>query len=131
MRYLNEEELNIASRYLFLSMAIIVIEKDIQHVEKGPFKIKEPYLKLLYKMDSIAKNERRQLRKKMHDQNIKVVLKDKDDTFSTYLFLARGYEEEKRYFNPIIRKRVEDLLDELMLQAQKENLSQAVQVHNS
>lgn len=89
MRYLNEEELNIASRYLFLSMAIIVIEKDIQHVEKGPFKIKEPYLKLLYKMDSIAKNERRQLRKKMHDQNIKVVLKDKDDTFSTYLFLAR------------------------------------------
>ncbi len=117
MRYLHEEELKTASRYLFLSMAIIVIDKDIEHIEKGPFKIKEPYLNLLNNMATIAKNERRILRKKMYDNKISVVPTEKNDTFTTYLFLARGYEEEKRYFNPAIRKNVEKIYKELIVGA--------------
>src|SRR5690554_756767 len=117
MRYLHEEELKTASRYLFLSMAIIVIDKDIEHIEKGPFKIKETYLNLLNNMTTIAKNERRILRKKMYDNKISVVPTEKNDTFTTYLFLARGYEEEKRYFNPAIRKNVEKIYKELIVGA--------------
>ncbi|MBR7554973.1 hypothetical protein ACFFJI_08465 [Allobacillus sp. GCM10007491] len=117
MRYLSKEEHHTASRYLFLSMAIIVVEKDIQFVESGPFKIKEPYLELLRKMEHRARIERRQLRKKMRDMNVEVVFLQKDDSFSTYLFMARGYEEERRYFNPAVRKKVEQILYELMRQA--------------
>lgn len=117
MRYLNEEEHKTASRYLFLSMAIIVVEKDIQFVESGPFKIKEPYLELLRKMEHRARIERRELRKKMRDMNVEVVFLQKDDSFSTYLFMTRGYEEERRYFNPAVRKKVEQILYELMRQA--------------
>lgn len=53
----------------------------------------------------------------MRDMNVEVVFLQKDDSFSTYLFMARGYEEERRYFNPAVRKKVEQILYELMRQA--------------
>ncbi|GAA0454713.1 hypothetical protein [Alkalibacillus silvisoli] len=114
MPYLSDEEGQIASRFLFLSMAIVVLEQDIKTVENGSFKIKEPYLELLRRMIHQARTERRGLRKTMDQKKMDVVFIQKNDTFSTYLFLARGYEEERRYFNPAIRKKVEHILNELM-----------------
>ncbi|WP_369405067.1 hypothetical protein [Piscibacillus salipiscarius] len=100
-------------------MAIVVLEKDITHIENGAFKIKEPYLKLLRHMEQIAKNERRRLREKMRKGKMDVVYIQKNDTFSTYLFIVRGYEEERRYFNPAVRKKVENIYQELMIEALK------------
>ncbi|TFB22065.1 hypothetical protein E3U55_07120 [Filobacillus milosensis] len=120
MRYLKDEEFEITSRFLFLSMAIIVLEKDIKQIETGAFKIKEPYLKLLRHMEQLAKNERKSLRAKMRKGQMDVVFVQKNDTFSTYLFIARGYEEERRYFNPAVRKKVEMLYQELMVEALKD-----------
>ncbi|RPF52048.1 hypothetical protein [Aquisalibacillus elongatus] len=120
MRYLTNEEFRIASRYLFLSMAIIVLEKDLEQIENGAFKIKEPYMNLLRHMEQLAKNERKNLRGQMRKGNIDVVFIQKNDTFSTYLFMARGYEEERRYFNPAVRKKVEQLYRELMVEALKD-----------
>lgn len=117
MSYLSDEELQIASRFLFLSMAIIVIQKDIQLVRKGAFKIKEPYLELLAKMSSDATNERRRLRKEMQVKKVQVVPLNKNDLFSSYLFLAQGKEEKRNYFNPAIRKKVENILQELMVKS--------------
>ncbi|WP_027963889.1 hypothetical protein [Halalkalibacillus halophilus] len=114
MQYLTDEEGQTASRFLFLSMAIVVLEKDIQQIESGPFKIKEPYLELLRRMIHQARTERRHLRKRMDNQKMDVVFTQKNETFSTYIFIARGYEEERRYFNPAIRKKVEHILTELM-----------------
>ncbi|GEL78364.1 hypothetical protein [Tenuibacillus multivorans] len=119
MRYLKEEEFQMASRFLFLSMTIIVLEKDLEQIENGAFKIKEPYLNLLHDMKNLAKNERKNLRRKMREGKIDVVFVQKNDTFSTYLFIARGYEEERRYFNPAVRKKVEHLYHELMVEALK------------
>ncbi len=121
MRYLTEEEFKITSRFLFLSMAIVVLQKDLQHIENGAFKIKEPYIKLLRHMDSLAKNERKNLRSQMRKGKLDVVFIQKNDTFSTYLFIARGYEEERRYFNPAVRKKVENIYQELMIEALKDH----------
>ena len=126
MRYLSQEEYDTASRYLFLSMAIIIVEKDIRLVEEGPFKIKEPYLELLRKMEHRARLERRDLRRKMRDQQIEVIVLKKDKSFSTYLFMARGYEEERRYFNPAIRKKVEQILYELIRDVYSKRYHRAV-----
>jgi hypothetical protein len=114
MRYLQEEDFKIASRFLFLSMAIVVIEQDIKLIENGKFKIKEPYLQLLRRMEHKARLERKQLQKAMKEKKLQVVFIQKNDTFSTYLFLANGKEEERRYFNPAIRKKVEIILGDLM-----------------
>lgn len=117
MRYLNEEELQVASRFLFLSMAIVVIQQDVQHVQKGAFKIKEPYIELLEKMILDATNERKQLRQTMKKMHLQVVTLNKNDSFSSFLFLCQGREEKRNYFNPAIRKKVEVIVQDLMRKA--------------
>lgn len=124
MRSLNRDELNIASRFLYLSMAITVIKKDLTEVQNGSFKIKEPYLILLEKMLYLAAVERKELRINMRKQSIKVYLLNKNESFSTYLFTAGNREEKRFYFNPAIRKQVVPILNELMTKA-------AVQVQDS
>lgn len=114
MRFIQEEDYQVAARFLFLSMAIVVIDQDMQIVQNGPFKIKEPYLKLLQTMAASARKERKALRKKMKDQDIQVVRLNQNDSFTTYQFICRGKEESKSYFNPVIRKKVELILEELI-----------------
>ncbi len=117
MRFLTEEEYSIASRFLFLSMAIVVIRQDIQHVENGPFKIKTPYLTLLKKMEALALDERRKLRVEMKKQTIEVISLNKNDSFSSFLFLCQGREEKRNFFNPSIRKKVEAIIQEFLFTA--------------
>ncbi|AVQ98613.1 hypothetical protein OBCHQ24_06180 [Oceanobacillus iheyensis] len=114
MRYLTEEERHIASRFLFLSMAIVVIQQDIQHIERGAFKIKEPYMELLETMTTVASAERRELRTQMNKRRIEVVTLHKNDSFSSFLFICQGREEKRNYFNPAIRKKVHAIIQELM-----------------
>lgn len=118
MRYLTIEEYQLASRFLFLSMAITVIQRDLAIIERGAgLKIKEPYLVLLKKMENEAMLERQQLRKYMFDQKLKVVPLERNDTFTAYLFICQNKEEQRNYFNPAIRKKVEHILEELMLKS--------------
>lgn len=126
MRFLTEEEYSIASRFLFLSMAIVVIRQDIQHVENGPFKIKTPYLTLLKKMEALALDERRKLRVEMKKQTIEVISLNKNDSFSSFLFLCQGREEKRNFFNPSIRKKVEAIIQEFLFTALSE-LDETVQ----
>ncbi|MGP4065889.1 hypothetical protein ACTWPF_13265 [Oceanobacillus sp. M65] len=114
MRYLTEEERHIASRFLFLSMAIVVIQQDIQHIERGAFKIKEPYMELLETMTTVASAERRELRTQMNKRRIEVVTLHKNNSFSSFLFICQGREEKRNYFNPAIRKKVHAIIQELM-----------------
>jgi hypothetical protein len=115
MRFISEEEYTVGSRFLFLSMAIVVIRQDIQHVENGRFKIKEPYLEVLRKMESFALEERRSLRIDMKKRNLEVITLNKNDSFSSFLFLCQGREEKRNYFNPFIRKKVEKIITEYLM----------------
>ncbi|WP_067729767.1 hypothetical protein [Oceanobacillus damuensis] len=117
MRYLSDEEFQLASRFLFLSMAMVVIRQDISHIQNGAFKIKEPYVKLLEKMESEAISERRRLKMVMRQKNMQIVTLNKNDSFSSFLFLCQGREEKRNYFNPAIRKKVEAIVQELMMKA--------------
>jgi Arc/MetJ family transcription regulator len=117
MRYLQDDESKVVLRFLFLSMAMAVIKQDMKHVESGPFKIKEPYRQLLENMMLIAGNERNKLRKIMMRKNMQVVRLDKNDSFSTYLLVCNGIEEKRNFFNPAIRKKVEEIVRELMQKA--------------
>ncbi|WP_440896219.1 hypothetical protein ACS127_17115 [Amphibacillus sp. Q70] len=125
MRYLTENEYTLVSRFLFLSMAITVIEKDRVVIENGAgLKIKEPYLALLKRMEQEALLERQQLRKYMYDQKLKVVALERNDTFTAYLFICQNREEKRNFFNPAIRKKVEHILAELMSKSyHEENIS--------
>ncbi|MFD2924316.1 hypothetical protein [Halobacillus naozhouensis] len=114
MRHLKQEELEIASHHLFLTMAIAVIRQDRKHFERGPFKIKEPYMEQLNKMELAARKERQKLKAQMDHQHLQVIESGRNDSFTSFLFLAHGYEEKRNYFNPAIRKKVESILFKLM-----------------
>ncbi|QGH35677.1 hypothetical protein GI584_17190 [Gracilibacillus salitolerans] len=129
MRYLNEQEWKLASRFLFLSMALTVIKHDLQKMNQlSPFKINEPYISLLEKMEKNATEERRKLRKQMYQEKIKVVAAEKNDSFTSYLFLCKGKEEKRNYFNPAIRKKVELILEELLAHAYESSSSSKEEV---
>ena len=115
MRYINNEDVQIASRFLFISIAITGINQDIEKVNNNPFKIKDPYLELLHAMISSAKKERKTLRKRMQDRRIQVTRLNQTDSFATYLFISNRSEEIKSYFIPVIRKKVTWILEELMM----------------
>ncbi|AXI08742.1 hypothetical protein CUC15_07360 [Oceanobacillus zhaokaii] len=117
MRYLKDEELQIATRYLFLSMAIVVIKQDISLVKEGSFKIKEPYIALLEKMVNEAVKERRKLRRIMAEQHIQVIRLNKNDSFTSFLFQCQGRQQKQNFFNPSIRKKVEAIIHELLVKA--------------
>src|SRR5699024_9205516 len=67
-----QSDLDIASHYLFVDLAIKNLEMDLQHVKNGPFKIKKPYIEFIEKMISNAINERRELKKLMYQRKIRV-----------------------------------------------------------
>ncbi|CQR47018.1 hypothetical protein BN1058_01307 [Paraliobacillus sp. PM-2] len=118
MRYLTDSEYALGSRFLFLSMAITVIQKDLISFEKeSNIKIKEPYTELLKIMENRALSERQQLKKYMAKQKVQVVSLDKTETFSSYIYICQGREEKRSYFNPTIRKKVEKIIRELMTHA--------------
>ncbi len=126
MRYLTDSEYELGSRFLFLSMAIVVIQSDLHSFEKGlNVKIKEPYMGLLKVMEYRALAERQQLKKYMAKQKLQVINMEKTDTFSSYLYTCQGREEKRNYFNPAIRKKVEQIIRELMAQSNS-NLQQSI-----
>nr|WP_208592666.1 hypothetical protein [Gracilibacillus suaedae] len=113
MRYITDEDFKIASRYLFLDMAIEVIQKDLDTLRNNTiFKINEPYIKLLESVERKAIEERRELKQQMHMKNLKVLQTDKNDMFTEYTFYANRKEEKRNYFNPAIRKKVLLILEE-------------------
>ncbi len=119
--YLTDEEIQVASRFLFLSMAIVVIQLDVQNIKEGAFKIKKPYIEFLNNMATVAINKRKQLQKVMKDHHIQVVSLHRNQSFSSYLFICQGREEKRSYFNPAIRKKVEAILRELIHETRTPN----------
>ncbi|WP_130858731.1 hypothetical protein [Gracilibacillus phocaeensis] len=120
MRYLNKHEWNLASRFLFLSMTLTVIRHDLGKLEQNsPFKITEPYTQLLQEMEQQAIKEREELIKEMNKEELEVqaLPNSHDMSFTSYLFICKGREEKRNYFNPAIRRKVSFIFEELLAHA--------------
>ncbi|SFM02780.1 hypothetical protein SAMN04487943_106272 [Gracilibacillus orientalis] len=114
MRNITDEEFIIASRYLFLSMAVEVIQKDLDTLRNNNiFKISEPYIHFLEAVEKKAIEERRKLKQRMYQNKLSVLLTDKSDQFTEYTYYAKRKEEKRNYFNPAIRKKVLLIIEEL------------------
>src|SRR5690625_4830737 len=111
MRYISKEEHEIASRYLFVDLAIKTIEVDLERLEKHDlFKIKEVYVNLLKKLLEIGIEERRKLKKLLKKEDIQVVLTDKREDFTEYIPNSKCKEEIKITIIILIKNRVSDIL---------------------
>lgn len=108
------EGASIASRFIFISLAMTVIQQDLKHIQNGNFKIKEPYIDQLERMHTTASNECRDLKKQMWDKRISVTVLENRNGFTEYKFIVNGKERTRAYNNHIIRKNVKEILEELM-----------------
>ncbi len=104
----------IATRYLFIDMAIKNMQLDLQHVENGPFKIKRPYIEVIERCISKGINERKHLKKLMYQNNIRIGLSHTNQGFTTYEVYCDGYKRERTIDNNVIKKNVESVMMELI-----------------
>lgn len=110
MTRIPEPERDIIEKAIYLPMVLTILNIDFQLIEKGPFKIKEPYMHLISETIRIVQRELSAVNKYLKNNKIKVQKIKSDDAFTTYLFLYKGYEEHHNYFNPRLRNGVEKLL---------------------
>jgi|SRR5690625_3810563 len=109
-----KDKLDLATSYLFLNMAIKVLELDKQLILNGAFKIKEPYITLINSLISKAIVQRRYFKKSMNENKVHVNFLYREGDFSYYEFIINKSKTVKCYFNPIIKKEVKKIIDELI-----------------
>lgn len=106
--------MNLATSFLFLNMAIKVLEIDKRQIEQSHLKIKTPYIKLIDKLITKAIKERRKLKSLMHQKKIHIAPLYREGEFSYYEIVINRSKTVKCYFNPVIKKEVENMISCLM-----------------
>ncbi len=117
---MNQHE-KIANRYLFTDMAITNLELDRKHLDNSFCKIKDPYFEVLDQLISTAIQERRRLKQLMYQHHLQVKHIKTDRLFSTYKYYLNGYVYEADFFNPVIKKYVKGIMNELIQQVMTQN----------
>ncbi|MBY0144842.1 hypothetical protein [Neobacillus niacini] len=111
MTRIPEDDRNIMEKAIYLPMVLIVLNRDLTVVEKSPFKLKKPYLELIEETMKSIQTELAEVKRYMKKNNLKVIETKRDDAFTMYMFLYKGYEEAHNYFNPRIRNKVQELME--------------------
>ncbi|MCQ6281012.1 hypothetical protein [Bacillus sp. EB600] len=110
MTKIPEEDRNIIEKAIYLPMVLIILNRDLSVVEKSPFKLKKPYVDLIEETMKSIQRELAEVKQYMKINNLKVLETNRDDAFTMYMFLYKGYEEHHNYFNPRIRNKVQELM---------------------
>jgi hypothetical protein len=95
---------------IYLPMLLIILERDRESFEKGPFKLKGPYVKLVDEAAKVARAKLKETTIYLRRRNMKVIRSKTDNTFTEYVFVHGGYEDHRRYLNVRLRNRTEELL---------------------
>ena len=95
---------------IYLPMLLIILERDRDSFEKGPFKLKGPYVKLVDEATKVARAELKEATIYLRRHNMKVMRNKTDTTFTEYVFVHADYEDHRRYLNVRLRNRTEELL---------------------
>ncbi|MFX3673831.1 MAG: hypothetical protein ACE3JQ_05235 [Paenisporosarcina sp.] len=106
---------------IYLPMVLTILERDRESVEKGPFKLKRPYVNIIDQAVKEAQKELKDTRLYLRQHNMKVIRGNHDDTFTEYVFFYGGYEEHRRYLNVRLRNRVEELLGVYLIMMKRIN----------
>jgi hypothetical protein len=110
MTRIPSESRDLLEKAIYYPMLIKVLEKDLSVFKSSPFKLPNPYIELVEHILNLVHKELYYVKRELKKQGMKVQKTKRDDTFRTYLFIYKGYEEYHSYFNPRLRNYVESLL---------------------
>ncbi|PLR78898.1 hypothetical protein CU633_03655 [Bacillus sp. V3-13] len=111
MTRIPEQDRNVMEQAIYLPMVLTVLNRDLDVVGKSPFKLKDPYKHLIEETMKNIQKELYEVKRYMNKNKLKVQQVNRDDAFTMYLFLYKGYEEHHSYFNPRIRNKVQELME--------------------
>ncbi|MGL4522665.1 MAG: hypothetical protein ACRCWQ_08970 [Bacilli bacterium] len=114
MSKIDQQQLSTIEHYLFLPMVQKVFQRDYDCIANGPFKVKKPYLLLIEESLRILQKELFIIKKTMRNDNLKAYEHAREDFFTSFIFMAGGYEEEHRYYNLRIRQCVEEHMNHFL-----------------
>ena len=95
---------------LFLPMIIKVLENDINQINKQPFKLIRPYLKIVEEALKLIRKDLKSAELYLIRNNMKVYKWESDKDSTTYVFLYGGVENHNKYLNEEIREKCEEIL---------------------
>lgn len=110
---------DIIDQSIYLPMAISIFNRDLVVIENSPFKLHRPYLSLVEESLKLAQKDLAIVRQELSKNHIKVHQVERDEAFTLYSFIYNGYEEKHNYFNPRIRNKVSELMEEYLFRPQK------------
>lgn len=111
MTRIPEADRDIMEQAIYLPMVLTILNRDLQVIQKSPFKLKQPYLNLVEETMKVLQRELSEVKQYMSKNRLKVQQVKSDDAFTMFMFLYKGYEEHHNYFNPRIRNKVQELLE--------------------
>ena len=111
---------------IYLPMIITILEKDRGEIEIGSFKLKKPYVDIIEGALKVARNEMKETSIYLKRNNMKVIKRLNDGTFTEYLFMHEAYEERRKYLNIRLRNRTEELISIFFARSGKQHTEGAV-----
>ncbi|MEI2354795.1 hypothetical protein [Mesobacillus zeae] len=111
MTRIPEYDRDMIEQAIYLPMVLTVLNRDRTVIESSPFKLKKPYLVLIEETMLAIQKDLAGVKRYMKQNSLKVQQLKRDEAFTMYLFLYRGYEEQHNYFNPRLRNRTEELME--------------------
>ncbi|MEH7116402.1 hypothetical protein V7128_03120 [Neobacillus vireti] len=111
MTRIPDDERDIMEKAIYLPMVLIILNRDLAVVTNSPFKLKKPYLNLIEEAMKDIQQELALVKQYMRKNKLQVIETKRDDAFTMYMFIYKGYEENHNYFNPRIRNKVQELLE--------------------
>jgi hypothetical protein len=106
-----EKDRDILEQAMYLPMLLTILERDRILFDKGSFKLKQPYLELIDETITAVQYDLKKTKDAMRKGQMKVEEITRDEAFTMFLFIYKGYEEKHNYFNPRIRNRVQELME--------------------
>lgn len=115
MTRIPDENRELMEQAIYLPMALTVFNRDLNTIQHTPFKLKQPYLHLIEETMKLIQKDLFFIKKEMKQQNMKVSELKRDEAFTLFLFVYKGYEEQHNYFNPRIRSKVQEVMEKYLL----------------
>jgi hypothetical protein len=112
-----DDDRDIFEQSLFLPMALTIFQRDLSIIESAPFKLKQPYIRRIEESMNHIQRDLSIIKHEMKRKKMKAQQLQKDDTFTSFLFVYKGYEEHHNYFNPRIRNYVQSIMEKYLLQS--------------
>ena len=119
MPSISAEALPYFENMIYLPMLLIVLERDREEFINGSFKLKRPYVNLVEEAAKLVRAELKETSIYLRRHNMRVIRRKSDDTFTEYVLINGGYEDQRRYLNVRLRNRTEELLGVYIAMAEK------------